>query len=439
MYKEEIEWLTQELTCIKNSIKEMEKQRRKFQGRLKALEEKQDLINKIEFKNDLHNFVSNLKSMDKIDVMEFKELLDKINAKCKLTSIISINDDYIGGYELKIIDSNEEIIIGDVQFFDISNLKCFIKEGLIKNAILNEYTYNIISEDLPYKNIKTDEKLFYEYYMAFSNTQIPVKSVRLSNNFREELNSNWHPYLVLPQPLIRHDGKLVQSMKELFYNCNELHALDLSNFDTTQVTDMSQMFAKCNSLQKLDLSHFDTSKVTDMSGMFEQCKALHQLNLSNFNTFKVDNMRGMFAECKMLKRLELNHFNTAKVTDMSYMFAECSELEKVYVNNFNTSELINMSCMFFWCNKLKELNLSSFDTSNVIDMSCLFFGCNKLHRLNLSNFNTFKVTDMSCMFAECSELEQLDITNFDTSNVIYMGCMFKRCNKLQNLGFSKFK
>ena len=44
--------------------------------------------------------------------------------------------------------------------------------------------------------------------------------------------------------------------------------LDLSGFNTSNVTNMSQMFARMSNLTTLDLSNFDTSQVTDMSGMF---------------------------------------------------------------------------------------------------------------------------------------------------------------------------
>ena len=37
-------------------------------------------------------------------------------------------------------------------------------------------------------------------------------------------------------------------MRSMFYNCNSLTSLDLSNFNTQNVTDMSYMFSNCNSL-----------------------------------------------------------------------------------------------------------------------------------------------------------------------------------------------
>ena len=56
----------------------------------------------------------------------------------------------------------------------------------------------------------------------------------------------------------------------MFPHCS-LTSLDLSNFDTSNVTDMSSMFYGCLNLKSLDLSSFDTSNVTNMSYMFYIC------------------------------------------------------------------------------------------------------------------------------------------------------------------------
>ena len=53
---------------------------------------------------------------------------------------------------------------------------------------------------------------------------------------------------------------------------------------------MSYMFSSCINLFKLNLSLFNTNNVTDMSGMFSGCNNLSKLNLSSFNTNNVNNM-----------------------------------------------------------------------------------------------------------------------------------------------------
>ena len=69
----------------------------------------------------------------------------------------------------------------------------------------------------------------------------------------------------------------------MFYGCSSLKELDLSSFDTSQVTNMSDMFCECEALLTLDLSSFDTSQVADMSSMFYRCSSLKKLNVSSFN------------------------------------------------------------------------------------------------------------------------------------------------------------
>ena len=56
-----------------------------------------------------------------------------------------------------------------------------------------------------------------------------------------------------------------------------------------------------------------------MRYMFAFCFSLKELNLSNFNTNNVTNMYGMFWGCSSLKELNISNFNTNNVTDMGSM------------------------------------------------------------------------------------------------------------------------
>lgn len=46
----------------------------------------------------------------------------------------------------------------------------------------------------------------------------------------------------------------------MFYTCG-VSSLDLSNFNTENVTNMALMFVNCNQLTWIDLSSFNTAKV----------------------------------------------------------------------------------------------------------------------------------------------------------------------------------
>ena len=64
-------------------------------------------------------------------------------------------------------------------------------------------------------------------------------------------------------------------------------------------------------LSKLDLSSFNTNNVTNMSNMFYKCKNLSELNLSSFNTNNVTNMNWMFCNCN-LNFIQINKLNIKK-------------------------------------------------------------------------------------------------------------------------------
>ena len=69
-------------------------------------------------------------------------------------------------------------------------------------------------------------------------------------------------------------------MKGMFYKCLSLENLDLSSFNTSNVTDMRSMFEGCSSLLNLNIYNFDTSKVTDMRWIFEGCSPLINVDIS---------------------------------------------------------------------------------------------------------------------------------------------------------------
>ncbi len=234
------------------------------------------------------------------------------------------------------------------------------------------------------------------------------------------------------------DTTNVTDMSQMFYCCEKLTNLDVSNFKTSNVTKMDRMFMGCEILTTIDVSNFDTSKVTDMESMFCQCEKLTNLNVNNFNTSNVTDMSHMFSFCKRLTSLNVSSFDTRKVIHISHMFAYCEKLTSIDLSNFDTSQVKIMFYMFQNCSSLTSLDLSNFDTSNVTDMSSMFDGCSKLTTLDVSKFDTSQVKDMGSMFDGCSSLTTLDIRNFDTSQVKDMSSMFDGCSSLITVDVSHF-
>lgn len=215
-----------------------------------------------------------------------------------------------------------------------------------------------------------------------------------------------------------------------FYYLESLKSIEgLEHLNTSQVTDMREMFYCCESLTSLDLSNFDTSKVRDMSHMFSACKRLTSLDLSSFDTSQVRSMDWMLSGCASLTSLDLSSFDTSHVTSMWGMFSGSKSLTSLDLSNFDTSQVTDMSNMFFGCSSLTSLDLSRFDTSEVTDMRWMFYGCSSLTTLDLTSFDTSQVMDMDRMFEGCSALTT--ILSFAFRNCLASEAMFHECFSLQ--------
>ena len=287
------------------------------------------------------------------------------------------------------------------------------------------------------KKVQFNKNCSYMFYNCSKLTTLDVSHFDTSNV--TNMHSMFYGCSNLTVLDLSHfDTSKVTDMNSMFMNCSSLTALDVSHFDTNKVTDMWDMFCNCSSLTVLDLSHFDTSNVTNMNMMFDACSSLTTLDLSHFDTSKVANMSMMFYGCSSLTTLDLSHFDTSKVTNMDHMFYKCEKLVALDLSHFDTSKVTNMGYMFYECEKLVALDLSHFDTSKVTNMDHMFYECKKLTALDVSHFNTSKVTNMQQMLEGCRSLTTLDISHFDTSNVTNMSYMFYCCSSLTTLDVSHF-
>ena len=84
------------------------------------------------------------------------------------------------------------------------------------------------------------------------------------------------------------------------------------------------------------------------------CSNLKNIDLSSFNTQNVTNMLGMFNRCSNLKNIDLSSFDTKKVTNMIIMYAECSNFKEIKINK-NLGEKIKKE------NNEEEINIKYID------------------------------------------------------------------------------
>ena len=290
-------------------------------------------------------------------------------------------------------------------------------------------------------------------------------------------------------------------MGYMFDSCWSLTELDLSSFNTSNVTVMTRMFAYCWELQKIYVSSsWSTAAVTESVNMFLQDTKL--VGATSFNSSSITHTMANYASGYLTKAKELPTLSLSKFqevynseseiyfdyyngssyapngtnlisgvtatdisengdgsinaysdgtslyilsadiiqfpSDCTSMFNEYTSLTTLEFNNINTSKVTIMSKMFYICSGLTSLDISKFDTSNVTSMRAMFYKCSGLTNVDLSSFNTAKVTDMYAMFSGCSKLTSVDVSKFNTAKVTDMAFMFNNCQALTSLDLSSF-
>ena len=368
-------------------------------------------------------------------IIIFNVLLDNIERLFEeCTNIISLD---FSNFDAPKVNNMYRLFYKCIKLKEIKGLDKLISNKIINICSMFQSCTSLVNLDL--SNSDTSNVSNMQYLFKDCSKLKEIKGINLINT------------------------KKVVNIYGMFQSCSELQYLDLTNLDTSNVTNMEYIFDKCSKLKEIKGSNtFITSKVKTMEGMFRFCFELQYLDLSNFNTSNVTNMKDMFKECNKIKEIKgLINFNTKNVTNMSGMFKSCSKLENLDLSNFDTSNVNDMSDMFSQCIKLKEIKgINKLNSNQVRSMKEMFNKCIQLEYLDLSNFNTSNVNDMSFMFNECAELEEInliskrntgnttnmfeilksyDTTYFDTSNVEKMVFMFNGCCKLKKIkGINKF-
>ena len=181
-------------------------------------------------------------------------------------------------------------------------------------------------------------------------------------------------------------GPAMSSVTSLFlaFDNSALKQINVSNWDTSNVTNMSNTFSHCELLTSVDVSKWNTSKVTNMEGMFVDCNLLASVDVSKWNTSKVTDMASMFSICGALRSIDVSKWNTSNVTDISGMFFGCGSLHSVDITGWDTSKVTNMTRLFFNCSSLTTIT-GVLDFKNCTEYYGTFFGCNNLTSVKVKN------------------------------------------------------
>ena len=334
----------------------------------------------------------------------------------------------IKGNGTQTILSNKEITIDSVvhQFSSVPS------EILINGVQSNKIDFKVYNLEMEENLITLRWNYTFSYCGAMFYNLTNITKLDLSNFDSSQITCANRMFAFLSSLtsliLSNFNTNLILDMQAMFFGISSIETLNLTSFDTSSVTNMYGMFQNCNSLKWVDLSSFNTTSVKTMNGMFFKCYSLISLDLNNFDVSQVTDMYAMFAYCYSLEFLNISNFYTNSVTSFHALFYNCLSLTSLDLIHFYTSLVSNMNAMFYNCSLLQSLDLSSFDTSSATSMKGMFYNLSSLISLDLSNFNTSLVKDMSLMFFKCTSLISLNLNNFNTSSVEKAEKIFNDCN-----------
>ena len=272
-------------------------------------------------------------------------------------------------------------------------------------------------------------------------------------------------------------------MSFMFNHCWALQELDLSGFDTANVTGMYGMFYFCKSIKSLDLTSFDTKKVESMQNLFWGCESLESVDLSTFTITRSTNTANFFRDCPSLDRLVLaagidlvgcSMYEHAWVDTAGNAYADSNEMLAANAARPSGAETfvrlqategwrlcgtcewkIDADALIVrpapgatrgtlnswgWLNTCPWSYGASWVTSvriepGVSTVTCdsMFLNFQELASVDLSGLDTSNVANMREMFAGCASLLAVDLSGLDFSQVADASMMFGNCGELRKI------
>lgn len=219
-----------------------------------------------------------------------------------ISNVKSVRVTYNEHYTYNIVDTNNCSTINylAVQDQSDSNKAYFLKTKLKKDTIESINILNTItipSDSLgSYDVSELNNKSIMLWYMDIDSNNLYEVYIGSTGNVRANINSS-----------------------KLFANLTNLHDMDLSYLDTTDMVNASNMFANCVNLDELDIDSFTTDNLVNTSYMFINTPTLESISMASAEFTSVDTYTAMFAFSKSNISVTVNSaaqaFITARLAD----------------------------------------------------------------------------------------------------------------------------
>lgn len=250
------------------------------------------------------------------------------------------------------------------------------------------------------------------------------------------------------------DTSNVTSASGCFSACTNLKTLDLRNWDTSKIENFNSIFQSCSNLEEiLGYETMVTSSAKDIAGFFGGCSKLTNIDLSEWDTSNVTQFSNMFYGLRM-NTINIKPLNFTSAKYIEGLFSGNPSLTSIEANTsqiIGTKEKpINIGRLFAGATGIQNINLdflSGYFTN--YSGEGMFQGCSNVETIDLSTIKLISETDyigqFNNMFKDCTSLTTIigletlgeDIHISDANN--YLAEMFEGCTSLETINMSNWQ
>lgn len=228
-----------------------------------------------------------------------------------------------------------------------------------------------------------------------------------------------------------------------FRGLTKVTSLDLTGWDTSNVTTMTSMFDTCSNLTEIKgINSLNTSKVILMNNIFYGCKSLTSLDLSNWDVHNVTNLQFAFYGCLSLTNNPIKNWELDNVVNLSSMFSNCKAMTTppitVFGNASNPSKSINYSGLYTnW--ETVSYNNVQWEIVGACDVSRVFGANKKMTSINIT-WKTDEIVNVQGMFVDGAMLQSMKTYNLTScGQTIFTGYFFGGVGSQVNSLFTEFE
>ena len=201
-------------------------------------------------------------------------------------------------------EGNQYLLNADFSQLITKNVKSM--SNLFKDCInLNNVTFD---NETP--NLENMSFMFYNC-SSLEEVHLNIDTSKVKQMDYMFFNSSKLTYLDLSKFNLEN---LVNS-SHMFHGCTNLAEIKFNdNTKTINLKDMNHIFDSCKSLKSINTQIFKKNNLTNLNYVFKECISLNKLlDLSNFESKEITELIGTFYNCYNLPTITFDNFDTKKV------------------------------------------------------------------------------------------------------------------------------